>query len=256
LTTLTDVVRFFDQQRPGHHRVFPATPQGTLIGFLGTTGNGPGPTLGVNRIVEMQPGERSRGIELMVEGRLPRELALDENVAACVVDLSRYRGYQIKSDTGAARQFTIEPKGVLIHGRSVYTVHHSPNVLNVFESIDFADVSRDVSTVRSAVLAVGRRANISPRFIFHYQLDGRELRLFHGDGLVHKTYLNLRENPAVSYLVSDTESSKAYVLSGSSEEQPSSAPGAGQDLVRAGFAALGFELSKIFVTHVTRASAT
>lgn len=254
MTPMADVTRFFATQSGPHHSVFPVVPRGTLIGFLGTTASGSGPTFGVSRIADLRPAQRGKGVEVSLQGSLPREPGRDENVSACLVDLARYRGYQIKSTTSAGQQVVEAPDGgAVLDGRSVYTVHHSPNVLNVFETIPFADMARDLATVQHAVLAVGPRANISPRFIFHHEEEGDGLRLFHGDGLVHKTYLNLRENPQMTYLVCDPTSYQGLSLRGTCEEQPPDAPGEGQDRVRAGFAALGFELSKIFVTHVSKA---
>lgn len=243
---------FFSLQADAHLQVFPVVPRGTVIGFLGTTATGAAPTIGVNRIVEVQEAEKGVGVTLVLDGGIPRTPVRGECVAACLVDLARYRGYQVK--TGVADDGPIaDAKGgkTTLVCKSVYTVHHSPNVLNVFERVPFAELRKDLAATDHAAVVIGQRANVSPRFIFHRERSGDVLRLFHGDGLVHKTYLNLQKNLSVAYLVCDLKTHRGFALTGTCEECAPDASGEGPARVRTGFAALGFELTRTFVTSIS-----
>jgi len=92
----------------------------------------------------------------------------------------------------------------------------------------------------SALVGVGDRVNLSPRFNWHTEVRGGRLVLFHGDGLPLKTYLNLKGNPRVARVLLDPATFGGWVLEGVVEEYEAAEEPEAYRATCAGFAAGGW----------------
>jgi hypothetical protein len=101
---------------------------------------------------------------------------------------------------------------LVVKGSQIFTVHHSPYTLKFFENVPFEDLKETVGGVRYALVGVGETANLSPRFIFHHEVEGGRVALYHGDGLALKTYMNLKANRNATVAVLDLETFEGYLL--------------------------------------------
>jgi hypothetical protein len=119
---------------------------------------------------------------------------------------------------GLAALLEEEGGDLTVKGHQLFTVHHSPYTLKFFETVPFDEVRDLCAEVRHALCAVGETANLSPRFVFHHEVEGGRLRLFHGDGLALKTWMNLRRNPQETRLLLDLDEGRGFVLRGQVEE--------------------------------------
>jgi hypothetical protein len=138
-----------------------------------------------------------------------------------VTDGPKNRGYPHKTAPAPGAAPLVEHPGpgwVAIVAAQVFTVHHSPNTVHMFENVPLAEVEETARVVRRAVLGVGPRVNISPRFVICWEIDGGELALFHGDGEANKTWMNLSQNDAATHAIHDHQTGEALILEGSCRE--------------------------------------
>jgi hypothetical protein len=156
--------------------------------------------------------------------------------------LEQYQGYQVKTRAlgpGVAGTDLMERSegGTVVKGAQIYTVHHSPYTLKFFESVPYEELQAIVGDVKFALAAIGETANLSPRFVFHHEVEGERLALYHGDGLALKTYMNVKANKLETRLVLDLDDFSGFVLEGAVEEfQPHQHPEA-YERICAGFSA-------------------
>jgi hypothetical protein len=137
--------------------------------------------------------------------------------------VERFQGFQVKSRAllpGTAEKDLLEtgPRGFVVKGAHIYTVHHSPYTLQFFENVPYEEVAETLAGLGHALVAVGETANLSPRFVFHREVKDGKVALFHGDGLALKTYMNVRQNRSETRLILDPDDYTGFALRGTVEE--------------------------------------
>ncbi|MBZ0120033.1 MAG: hypothetical protein K8H88_23795 [Sandaracinaceae bacterium] len=254
------VLEFLAERQRQMPRTFPNGPNvERVLSFMGTTA-APGVHLemGVARLLGLDVTDSGKSIVVRLGGRLPRQPRIGECITVSVVNLPQYRGYQIKTlplkKAGQEATLTEEtPGGTLVRGRQVFTVHHGPNVLSIFEQIPRDQVIEDVGRVKYALVGVGDQANISPRFVFHRDAGNGKIHFYHGDGYAHKTYLNVQKNRHESRVVVDPETFEGYRFQGVVEELVLSAGDRAHEKIREGFQAGGWGIpSRVFCLTASR----
>jgi hypothetical protein len=196
----------------------------------------------VQPVRKLEPVNGSKELHVHLRGQLPRAPGPGECVTVHLTNPEQYQGYQIKSRTLAGRTpesavFEVVGDGVVVKGGHIFTVHHSPYTMKFFEQIPFDEVVQTVGGVRCAYVGVGETANISPRFVYHWEPHGDRLALYHGDGLALKTYMNLKSNRQETRIAVDLDTFAGFALEGTVEEfQPHQHPEAYDKICR-GFAA-------------------
>jgi len=214
---------FLDAQRVKQAPHFPTVKFDKVLTFMGTTSlPGTHASVAILGVKRLEAGASPSEMRVHLRGRLPRPLARNECITVHVDRVEQYQGYQIKSrplaGAGSEEQvFRATGDDLLVEGRQIYTVHHSPYTMKFFEQIPFEEV-QTIGGVKNAIVAVGEQANISPRFVFHYETRLDRLVLYHGDGLALKTYMNLKANRQETRLVLDLDTFEGYALRGTIEE--------------------------------------
>jgi hypothetical protein len=237
------ILDFLDGQRAKQASHFPTVKFDKVLSFMGTTSlPGTHETVAILPVRRLEPGPAPSEMRVHLGGRLPRPLARGECITVHVDRVDQYQGYQIKSRplAGAGKEaevFQAGPDGLVVEGRQIYTVHHSPYTMKFFEQIPFEDVLQTVGSVKYAFVGMGETANISPRFIFHHETKLDRLQLFHGDGLALKTYMNLKQNRQETRIVVDLDTFAGYALQGTVEEFAPHQHPAAYDRICQGFAA-------------------
>ncbi len=237
------LIDFLDGQRAKQARHFPTVKAEKVLSFMGTTSlPGTHAAVAILPLRNLEAGAAPSEMRVHLAGRLPRQLARGECVTVHVDRLEQYQGYQIKTRAlaGAGKEdeiFRATDDGVVLEGRQIYTVHHSPYTMKFFEQIPFEEVQSTVGSVRYALVGMGETANISPRFIFHYETKLDRLQLFHGDGLALKTYMNLKQNRQETRIVVDLDTFTGYALQGTVEEFAPHQHPAAYERICQGFAA-------------------
>jgi hypothetical protein len=193
-------------------------------------------------VKKLEPGAQPAEMRVHLRGRLPRPLARNECITVHVDKLEQYQGYQIKTaslaSAGSEEQvFRASGDDLVVEGRQIYTVHHSPYTMKFFEQIPYAEVEQTVGSVKYAFVGMGETANISPRFVFHHEVKLDRLNLFHGDGLALKTYMNLKSNRQETRIVVDLDTFEGYAIQGTVEEFAPHQYPAAYDRICQGFAA-------------------
>jgi hypothetical protein len=234
---IEEVLQFLDRQRSSQAPHFPTIRAEKVLAFMGTCSK-PGAyvTVGVCPVVALETAGAGRILRVRLRGPLPRAPQLGERITVHLTQLLHYQGFQVKTpplrDPGEALH---EEDGadLVVNGTQVYTVHHSPYTMRFFEVVPFDEVRELVGGVRFALVGVGEQANLSPRFVWHSEVVGGRLALYHGDGLALKTYMNVKVNRHESRLVLDLHDYSGYVLRGTVEEfQPHQHPEAYQKICR------------------------
>jgi hypothetical protein len=221
---IEEVLEFLDRQRASQTPHFPTIRFEKVLSFMGTCSKpGAHVALGICPLVSLETTGAGGVLRIRLRGPLPRAPERGERVTVHLTQLLHYQGYQVK--TSALRQAgdaICEEDGtdLLVNGTQVFTVHHSPYTMRFFEVVPFDEVRGLVGGVRFALVGVGEQANISPRFVWHSEVVGGQLALYHGDGLALKTYMNLKSNRHESRLVLDLDTFSGYVLRGVVEEFP------------------------------------
>jgi hypothetical protein len=241
---IPQALEFLASMAEQHGRVIVHAPVPKILSFTATCSRfGSFPTVGIRRLAALVPSHEERELQVMLKGDLPRRPIKGELLSLCMADFPRFRGYQVKTSAMPHAGFDnqvaelLADGTLLVHGRFVYTIHHSPNQLTIFENIPFADVQKDLAQVPFALLAIGEQANISPRFIFHHAFAGGRLQFFHGDGHPKKTYMNLQANSREVRLVVDLSTQEGWAFYGAVEQiEERKAPSAVQR-IREGFTA-------------------
>lgn len=242
---LRQLLDFIEAQRPLHARRFPALETQLLLGFMCTTRRpGTHAAVAVCPLRRLEPGQAAPELLVRLRGPLPRAPLQGECVTVHLTRLEQYQGYQVKTaplgapSAASVAELAEERGGELtVKGRQTFTVHHSPFTMRFFEEIPHAELQETVGGERFALLAVGERANISPRFVWHVEPEGEGLALYHGDGLALKTYTNLRSNALETRLLLDLETYSGFALQGVTEEVSPQAHPQAWSLVQAGFEA-------------------
>ena len=253
---VASVLSFLDEQNRKQARHFPTLETDKVLSFMGTTSL-PGTfcAVSVNPIRRLEGVGGSTELHVRLRGALPREPEKGECITVHVTAVDQYQGYQIKTRTLSGREtpaalFEPQDGGALVKGSHIFTVHHSPYTMKFFEQIPLEEVMETIGKVPCALVGVGETANISPRFIFHWQeQDGRPL-LFHGDGLALKTYMNLKSNREETRTIIDLDTWSGVQLEGTCEEfLPAEHPEAYERIAQ-GFAAGGWgKPSRAFKYH-------
>lgn len=240
---VSTLLEFLDAQRVKQAPHFPTVKFDKVLSFMATTSlPGTHASVAVLPLKRLEAGTSPSEMRVHLRGRLPRTLARNECVTVHVDKLEQYQGYQIKSRplAGAgseAQVFQSSGDDLVVEGRQIYTVHHSPYTMKFFEQIPYEEVEQIVGGVKYALVGVGETANISPRFIFHSETKLERLVLFHGDGLALKTYMNLKQNRQETRIVVDLDTFEGYAIEGTVEEfAPHQHPEA-YDRICQGFAA-------------------
>jgi hypothetical protein len=234
---------FVDSQRAKQASHFPTVKFDKVLSFMGTTSlPGTHASVAILPVKRLEPGASPSEMRVHLRGRLPRPLARNECVTVHVDKLEQYQGYQIKTRPlaaagGEGQLFQAAGDDLLIEGRQIYTVHHSPYTMKFFEQIPYEEVAQTVGSVKFAFIGLGETANISPRFIFHYEMKLDRLHLFHGDGLALKTYMNLKQNRQETRIIVDLDTFEGFALQGTVEEFAPHQHPAAYDRICQGFAA-------------------
>ena len=220
---LQSFLAFLEEQKAKQARHFPTVKSEKVLSFMGTTSlAGSYAAVSVNRLHGVEPGPTARELRVSLGGPLARSPKRGECLSVHMTRVEQYQGYQVKTKPlGAAGEAELydEAGGKLaVKGAQIFTVHHSPYTLKFFENVPFEDLQETVSGVRYALVAVGETANLSPRFIFHSEVEGGRVALYHGDGLALKTYMNLKANRHESRVVVDLETFSGFVARGVVEE--------------------------------------
>ncbi|HEY6105141.1 MAG TPA: hypothetical protein VIV59_04115 [Anaeromyxobacteraceae bacterium] len=224
MSDLQSVLQFLEEQKAKQAAHFHAVKQEKILSFMGTTGQ-PGQHAAVAAVPlgAIEPGPTPSELRVMLRGTLPRQLTRGECITVHVTRVEQYQGYQVKTGplaaTGSEEELYEQKAGELwVKGQQIFTVHHSPYTMKFFEQIPFDEVKQTVGAVKVALVGVGENANISPRFIFHYESKMDRLVLYHGDGLALKTYMNLKANRQETRLVLDLDTYEGYAFRGTVEE--------------------------------------
>jgi hypothetical protein len=231
--TTAEVLAFLDGLRQRHAAILPVFGDRKVLSFMGTASvPGVAPALALRRVSRLQVSPDGV-LQVVLAGRLPRAVAPGERVAVSLTDSARYFGFQLKSpvltEQGRTSRLFEERAGeTLVASAHVFSVHPTEYVTRFFEEVPTAEVIALADQLRFALVSVGAQANVSPRFILHYETDGRTISLFHGDSALNKTYLNLQTNHRESRLVTDLESLSGLLLEGpvepfSAEQHPAAA---------------------------------
>ena len=255
---LQSFLTFLEEQKAKQASHFPTVKYDKVLSFMGTTSlPGSFAAVSVNRIREIAPGLTGRDLAIRLAGPLPRRPQKGECLTVHMTRVEQYQGYQVKTralSAGTAEGDLIEDAGpgtMLVKGAQIFTVHHSPYTLKFFENVPFEELQDTLAGVRYALVGVGETANLSPRFIFHHEVEGDRLALFHGDGLALKTYMNLKANRHETRLVLDLDGFSGFVLQGVVEEfAPHQHPEAYERTCQ-GFAAGGWgKPSRVFRSQI------
>lgn len=225
MSDLQSVLQFLEDQKSRQASHFPTVKQEKILSFMATTGQpGQHAAVAVLPLGAIEPGAAPSELRVMLRGGLPRPLTRGECVTVHLTRVEQYQGYQVKTGALAAtgREGELyEQKGareLWVKGQQIFTVHHSPYTMKFFEQIPFEEVKQTVGGIKVALVAVGEAANISPRFIFHYESKMDRLVLYHGDGLALKTYMNLKANRQETRLVLDLDTFGGFSFRGTVEE--------------------------------------
>jgi len=240
---LKSLLEFVESQKKKQAPHFPTVKFDKVLSFMGTTSlAGTYAAVAVLPMARLEPGANPSEMRVHLRGQLPRPPARNECITVHVDKIEQYQGYQIKTKPlpaadGEEGLFRQSGSDLLVEGRQIYTVHHSPYTMKFFEQIPFEEVQQIVGGVKFALVGVGETANISPRFIFHSETKLERPVFFHGDGLALKTYMNLKQNRQETRLVLDLDTFEGYALRGTVEEfAPHQHPEA-YDRICRGFAA-------------------
>ena len=218
-------LEFFERQQAKHAARFPALRAEQVLAFMGTTS-----LAGTLRVLLRPPAPPARRAARAAgapdrarRDALPRPPAPGECVTVHLTRVERYQGYQVKTralapGTSEAELVEAAPDGIVVKGAQIYTVHHSPYTLQFFESVPYEEVEETLAGLGHALVAVGETANLSPRFVFHHEVQDGKVLLFHGDGLALKTYMNVRQNRSETRLVLDLDDFTGFALRGTVEE--------------------------------------
>jgi hypothetical protein len=221
---LQSFLAFLDDQVAKQASHFPTVKSDKILSFMGTTSlAGTFNAVSVNRVQKIEPGATGRELRITLAGPIARLPQRGECVTVHLTRAEQYQGFQVKTkalsvNASAADLLDDGPDGVAVKGSSIFTVHHSPYTLKFFENVPFEELVEIVGSVRYALVGVGETANISPRFIFHHEVRGGRVALYHGDGLALKTYMNLKSNRQESRVIVDLDGFGGYVARGAVEE--------------------------------------
>lgn len=213
------VLGFLEAQRAAQAPRFPTVPGGQVLAYMGTTSRpGTQASVSVHRLRAVAAGGAANELTVRLAGPLPRGPGEGECVSVHLTRPERYQGYQVKTaplgPEGPGALLEEAGGEVAVKGRRLFTVHHSPYTLKFFEQVPAGEVQELCGEVRHALVAVGETANLSPRFVFHHEVRGGRLLLFHGDGLALKTWMNVRQNPLETRLLLDLDEGRGYALRG------------------------------------------
>jgi hypothetical protein len=243
---LNDAVALLGRLSSEHSQTFPKPAVPKVLSFTATTSRPDStPAVAVRTLEKLEAEPSGRELRVTLRGALPRMPARGEGITLCLADLPRFRGYQVKTVALPVAGFEaqlLEARGeqTMVRGRLVYTIHHGPNEMVLFERIPFDEVSKDLGDVRYAVVAIGEQANLSPRFVFHHEVRAGKLLLFHGDGYPKKTYLNIQKNALETRVVLDLRTMSGLAISGRVEELAPGEEASAVARVAEGFAAGGW----------------
>ncbi len=224
MSDLQSVLQFLEEQKAKQAPHFHAVKYDKIVSFMGTTGQpGQHAAISVLPLGAIEPGPTPSELRVMLRGPLPRPLTRGECLTVHITKVDQYQGYQVKTRSLAAtggEGDLYEQRGaeLWVKGHQIFTVHHSPYTMKFFEQIPYDEVKQTVSGVKVALVGVGENANISPRFIFHFESKMDRLVLYHGDGLALKTYMNLKANRQETRLVLDLDTFEGYSFRGTVEE--------------------------------------
>ena len=237
------VLAFLEEQKRKQVKHFPTVQSEKVLTYMGTTSlAGSSCAVSVNPIDHMVSVDGSKELHVHLRGALARRPQPGECVTVHLTNPDAYQGFQVKSRTLGAKNpedalLTPREGGVTVKGSHIFTVHHSPYTMKFFEQIPFEEVQQIVGKVPCALVAVGETANVSPRFVYHWEEKDGKLALYHGDGLALKTYMNLKSNRHETRLVLDLDDYTGLAIEGTIEEfQPHQHPEAYDKICR-GFAA-------------------
>ncbi|WP_242395083.1 hypothetical protein [Anaeromyxobacter oryzisoli] len=221
---LQSFLAFLEEQKAKQASRFPTVKAEKVLSFMGTTSLiGTYNAVSVNRVRRIERGATSRDLRITLAGPIARTPKHGECVTVHLTRVDQYQGFQVKTRALAANAALTElledsAEGLVVKGSSIFTVHHSPYTLKFFENVPFEELQQVVGGVPYALVGVGETANISPRFVFHHEVNDGKLALYHGDGLALKTYMNLKSNRQESRIVVDLDTFRGFVLRGTVEE--------------------------------------
>jgi hypothetical protein len=218
------ITTFLEEQKRKQVRHFSGVDSEKVLTYMATTSL-PGSycAVSVNPVRRLESVNGSKELFVHLRGSLARAPKAGECISVHLTNPDQYQGYQVKSRTlggkaGEEALFEAEKDGIVVKGSHIFTVHHSPYTMKFFEQIPFEEVQQIVGKVSCALVGVGETANISPRFVYHWELRDGKLALYHGDGLALKTYMNLKSNRQSTRVVIDLDTYEGWALDGTVEE--------------------------------------
>lgn len=224
-TDLQSVVDFLEEQKVRQAPWFSTVQYEKVLSFMGTTAQpGSYAEVSVHPLVRLDADGQGSQLTVELRGDLPRPPEPQQCLTVHVTNVSQYQGFQIKTRNAEPGEplsalFEKTAAGNLrVKGAQIFTVHHSPYTMKFFEQIPYDEVLDTVGGVRAALVGVGVQANISPRFIYHWELRDGRLALYHGDGLALKTYMNLKVNKRETRVILDLERYAGFQVRGVVEE--------------------------------------
>jgi hypothetical protein len=237
-------LEFLALQRPLQAPRFPWMPAEKILSFMATTSRPASlAQVSIHRVDGVAIGPTPPELRVRLLGPAPLRPRGGECLAVHLTRLDPPAGYQLKTrplDGDDHALWDDDGEVVTVKGHQLFTVHHSPYTLRFFERVPFEEVRDLAASVRFALCAVGETANLSPRFVFHHEVQDGKVALFHGDGLALKTWSNLRHNLQERRLVLDLDSYRGWALRGTVEELAEGSHPAGRQKVLEGFAAGGW----------------
>jgi hypothetical protein len=248
-------LEFLEGQRVAHASRFPGMRAEKVLTFMATTSRpGSMAQVSIHPLLGVAAGEAPGQLRVELGGRLPLRPRQGECLAVHLARYELYQGYQVKSRPLAeGRESDLwedHREGFTVLGAQLFTVHLSPFALRFFEEVPFEAVRDLAREVRHVLCAVGETANLSPRFVYHQEVEDGRVVLFHGDGLPLKTYQNLRRNRLETRLVLDLSTFRGWALRGTVEEVAPAGHPAGCQKVLDGFAAGGWSQPSRFFRFV------
>ncbi len=221
---LQGFLTFLEEQKVKQAPRFPTVEVPKVLSFMGTTSlAGSYAAVSVNRIRGLEPASAGRELRIGLVGPIARRPHRGECASVHITRVEQYQGYQGKTRAraaGVAETALLEGDGpsLVVKGAQIFTVHHSPYTLKFFEHVPFEELQDTIGGVRYALVGVGENANLSPRFVYHAEVQQGQPCLYHGDGLALKTYMNLKSNRQETRLVLDLDDFSGWVLRGTVEE--------------------------------------
>jgi hypothetical protein len=129
---------FLETQRRLQGPRFRAVRADKVLSFMGTSSlAGSTPSVSLHRITGVEAASPPGALQVRLVGPVPRQPAPGECLSVHLTSLEQYRGFQVKTlplAAGEPGSALLDQEGgqLTVHGRRIYTVHHSPYALRFY----------------------------------------------------------------------------------------------------------------------------